>query len=42
VCKQLNPQVILATAAGGDLDFKGVITSILSAEGTVEEFSRML
>jgi L-ascorbate metabolism protein UlaG (beta-lactamase superfamily) len=42
VCKQLNPQVILATAAGGDLDFKGVITSILSAEGTVEDFSRLL
>ncbi|NJO96391.1 MAG: MBL fold metallo-hydrolase [Pleurocapsa sp. CRU_1_2] len=42
VCKQLNPQVILATAAGGDIDFKGVITSILKAEGSVEEFNRLL
>ncbi|MEL6495983.1 MAG: MBL fold metallo-hydrolase [Cyanobacteria bacterium J06623_7] len=42
VCKQLNPQVILSTAAGGDIDFKGVITSILSAEGSVEEFNQLL
>jgi L-ascorbate metabolism protein UlaG (beta-lactamase superfamily) len=42
VCKQLNPQVILATAAGGDVDFKGVITSILQADGSVEEFNRLL
>jgi L-ascorbate metabolism protein UlaG (beta-lactamase superfamily) len=42
VCKQLNPQVILATAAGGDIDFKGVITSVLKAEGSVEGFSRLL
>jgi len=42
VCQQLNPQVILSTAAGGDIDFKGVITSILQAEGTVEEFNRLL
>ncbi len=42
VCKQLNPQVILATAAGGDIDFKGVITSILKAEGSVDEFNHLL
>ena len=42
VCKQLNPQVILSTAAGGDIDFKGVITSILAADGTVEEFNQLL
>lgn len=42
VCQRLNPQVILSTAAGGDVDFRGMITSILSAEGTVEEFNRML
>ena len=42
VCQQLNPQVILSTAAGGDIDFKGVITSILAADGTVEEFNRLL
>jgi L-ascorbate metabolism protein UlaG (beta-lactamase superfamily) len=42
LCKQLNPQVILATAAGGDIDFKGVITSVLQADGTVAEFNRLL
>ena len=42
ICQQLNPQVIVSTAAGGDIDFKGIITSILKAEGTVEEFSRLL
>ena len=42
VCKQLKPQVILSTAAGGDVDFKGIVTSILSAEGTVEEFNQLL
>ncbi|MEY4519541.1 MAG: hypothetical protein RLZZ499_2141, partial [Cyanobacteriota bacterium] len=33
---------ILATAAGGDIDFKGVITSVLQADGTVAEFNRLL
>lgn len=42
LCQQLNPQVILATAAGGDLDFKGVINSILTAEGSVEDFRGLL
>jgi len=42
VCQWLNPQVILATAAGGDLDFQGLIISILKAEGTVEEFKQLL
>lgn len=42
VCQWLNPQVILSTAAGGDIDFKGLIISILKAEGTVEEFNHLL
>ena len=42
VCKWLNPQVILSTAAGGDIDFQGLITSILQSDGTVEEFSELL
>jgi L-ascorbate metabolism protein UlaG (beta-lactamase superfamily) len=42
ICQQLNPQVILATAAGGDINFKGVITSVLKADGSVEEFNRLL
>ena len=42
VCKWLNPQVILATAAGGDIDFQGLLISILKADGTVEEFNTLL
>ena len=42
VCKWLNPQVILSTAAGGDLDFSGLIVSILKADGTVEKFNQLL
>jgi len=42
ICQKLHPQVIISTAAGGDIDFKGIITSILSADGTVEEFNRLL
>ena len=42
LCKSLNPQVILSTAAGGDIDFQGLIMSVLKADGTVEEFNRLL
>lgn len=42
VCKWLNPQVILATAAGGDIDFQGLVISMLKADGTVEEFNHLL
>lgn len=42
VCQWLKPQVILSTAAGGDVDFQGLIVSILKAEGTVEEFNHLL
>lgn len=42
LCKKLKPQVILSTAAGGDVDFTGLIISILKAEGTVEKFNQML
>nr|MDJ0572915.1 MBL fold metallo-hydrolase [Pleurocapsa sp. MO_192.B19] len=41
VCKWLNPQVILSTAAG-DIDFQGLLSSILKADGTVEEFNQLL
>ena len=42
VCQWLNPQVILSTAAGGDIDFTGMLMSILKADGTVEEFNQLL
>ncbi len=42
VCKWLKPQFILPTAAGGDVKFEGLLMSILSAEGTREEFENLL
>lgn len=42
LCQKLHPQVILSTAAGGDIDFKGIINSVLSADGTIEDFNRLL
>jgi L-ascorbate metabolism protein UlaG (beta-lactamase superfamily) len=42
VCKLLKPQVIISTAAGGDIDFQGLLISILQAEGSIEEFNALL
>lgn len=42
VCQLLHPQVILSTAAGGDIDFKGLIPTLLSAKGTINEFNHLL
>ncbi len=42
LCQCLKPQVILATAAGGDVSFEGILLSILKAEGTVTEFANLL
>ena len=42
VCKWLHPQVILSTAAGGDIDIQGFLPSILKADGTVKEFNHLL
>lgn len=42
VCQWLKPQVILSTAAGGDIDFQGLLVSILKSEGTVKEFNDLL
>lgn len=42
LCQQLNPQVILSTAAGGDIDSQGMLVSIIEADGDVEKFNRLL
>ncbi|GAB4538157.1 MAG: MBL fold metallo-hydrolase [Pleurocapsa sp.] len=42
LCQWLKPQVILSTAAGGDIDFQGLLISILKPEGTLEDFNRLL
>ncbi len=42
VCQWLKPQVILPTAAGGDIDFQGILTKVMSAEGTIDDFRSLL
>ncbi|MDJ0716331.1 MAG: MBL fold metallo-hydrolase [Prochloraceae cyanobacterium] len=42
VCQWLQPQVILPTAAGGDVKFEGLLVSVLSAEGSAEQFRSLL
>lgn len=41
-CQWLEPQVILPTAAGGDVDFEGLLVSVLRSEGSMEQFSSLL
>jgi L-ascorbate metabolism protein UlaG (beta-lactamase superfamily) len=40
--KWLQPQLILPTAAGGDVSFEGLLTSFLKAEGSVEDFRSLI
>lgn len=42
VAKWLKPQVILPTAAGGDIEFSGLLLSILKAEGDAEQLTALL
>lgn len=42
VVQWLQPQYILPTAAGGDVDFEGLLMSALRALGTAEEFRSLL
>ncbi len=40
--KWLQPQVIMPTAAGGDVSFEGLLISVLRQTGNAEEFRRLL
>lgn len=42
LCKNLKPQVIFSTAAGGDVSFEGILMSIIKSEGTLEDFRHLL
>lgn len=42
VAQWLKPQVMLPTAAGGDISFEGMLISILKAKGSTEAFQQML
>ena len=41
-CQLLQPQVILPTAAGGDVKFDGILTSVLSMDGTLADLRTLL
>jgi len=42
VAQMVKPQVMLPTAAGGDIEFDGLLLKLLKAVGTVEEFRTKL
>jgi L-ascorbate metabolism protein UlaG (beta-lactamase superfamily) len=42
VCQWLQPQVILPTAAGGDITYEGLLTTVLRNEGSAEDFRALL
>ncbi|MDJ0618935.1 MAG: MBL fold metallo-hydrolase [Calothrix sp. MO_192.B10] len=42
VAQLLQPQVMLSTAAGGDVIFEGLLVSLLKAVGSIEEFRALL
>ena len=42
LCQAIKPQVILSTAAGGDVSSEGFLAAISKAEGTVAEFNDLL
>ncbi|NET01161.1 MAG: MBL fold metallo-hydrolase [Sphaerospermopsis sp. SIO1G1] len=42
VAKWLKPQTMIPTAAGGDVEFEGVLNNFLQVKGSVEEFQELL
>lgn len=42
LAKKVQPQVMLSTAAGGDVTATGLLVKLLKAEGTVESFRALL
>ncbi|MGB3190966.1 MAG: MBL fold metallo-hydrolase [Limnoraphis sp.] len=42
IAEWVKPQVILPTAAGGDVDYEGLLVSLLKAVGTLEDFRSLL
>ncbi|YAF98766.1 MAG: MBL fold metallo-hydrolase [Nodularia sp. CChRGM 3473] len=42
VAQWLQPQVMLPTTAGGDVEFEGLLGKLQKAEGTLEEFRSLL
>lgn len=41
-CKLLNPKFILPTTTGGKVEYQGFLNTIISEEGTINDFSALL
>ena len=42
VCRWLKPKYIISTAAGGDIEFEGLLTKVLKPEGSIARFRQLL
>ena len=42
LAKWVHPQVMLPTAAGGDIDFEGILIKVLKADGGPDELQQQL
>lgn len=42
VCRWLKPEYILSTAAGGDIDFQGLLVNVLKPDGTIKRLQELL
>ncbi len=42
VCSWLKPEYILSTAAGGNVDFDGLLMKVLKEKGSLDEVSSLL
>jgi len=42
VVKQLQPQYILPTASGGEVEYSGILDKLLSLGGSIQEFEQLL
>lgn len=42
VVKWLEPEFILSTAAGGDIEYQGILDKILKVDGDVDDFRKLL
>ncbi len=40
--KQLQPKVVLPTTTGGDIEYSGLLNTLLSSKGGIEDFNKLL
>jgi L-ascorbate metabolism protein UlaG (beta-lactamase superfamily) len=42
VCRWLKPKYIISTAAGGEIEFEGLLAKVLKPDGSIERFRQLL